>query len=83
MLTVTAETKAQRFAPSGPEHPLHHIERGILKFCGYEVLPSFVIADVYAQTDAQRRHKLVELRRHVRSHFTAAINRNRPQAAPR
>lgn len=69
MLTVTAETKAERFLAQGPDNPLHHIERGMLKFCGYTVRPAFVVADVYAIGEDGRKAKLAELREHVRTHF--------------
>ena len=69
MLTVTAETKAERFLAQGADHPLHHIERGMLNFCGYSVRPAFVVADVYAIGAEGRRAKLAELREHVRTHF--------------
>ena len=72
MLTVTAETKSERFAATGAEHPLHHIERGILKFCGFDILPAFVVADVYDLTDAQRRQKLTELAHHVGKYFNCS-----------
>src|SRR5947208_11348082 len=39
MLCTTAETKAERFTSTDGSNPLHHIERGILKFCGFEVAP--------------------------------------------
>jgi NAD(P)H dehydrogenase (quinone) len=70
MLTVTAETKSQRFAAAGAEHPLHHIERGILKFCGFDILPAFVVADVYLLDDETRRQRLADLADHVRSNFS-------------
>jgi NAD(P)H dehydrogenase (quinone) len=69
MLTVTAETKAERFLAQGGDNPLHHIERGILKFCGFEVLPAFVVADVYDLGRDGRQARLAELRDHVRRHF--------------
>ena len=72
MVTVTAETKSDRFMATGAEHPLHHVERGILKFCGYHVLPAFVIADVYALDEAERRQQLAALSQHVRFHFAMA-----------
>lgn len=59
MLCVTAETKAERFEPSDGTNPLHHIERGILKFCGFAVAPSFVAADIYDLT-ADQRERLLE-----------------------
>ena len=58
MLCTTAETKSERFVPADGRNPLHHIERGILKFCGFSVAPSFVAADIYDLTDADR-HKLL------------------------
>lgn len=70
MLTVTAETKAERFLAAGAENPLHHIERGILGFCGLKVLPAFVVADVYALTQAGREGRLAALGDHVRRHFS-------------
>ena len=73
MVTVTAETKSDRFIATGAEHPLHHIERGILKFCGYDVLPAFVVADVYALDEAERRQQLAALSQHVRGHFATAV----------
>jgi NAD(P)H dehydrogenase (quinone) len=72
MVAVTAETKAERFADPGPGHPLHHIERGMLKFCGFEIMPGFVVADVYALSEAERRRKLADLGQHVRTWFGAA-----------
>lgn len=73
MLTVTAETAAERFSAVGGEHPLHHIERGMLKFCGYEVMPAFVVADVYRLTFDQRSKWLDALADHVRRHFGPAV----------
>ncbi|MFL6759167.1 NAD(P)H-dependent oxidoreductase [Sphingomonas sp.] len=58
MLCATAETKAERFAAIDGNNPLHHIERGILKFCGFEVARSFVAANIYSASDADR-HKLL------------------------
>ena len=65
MLCVTAETKADRFASSDGTNPLHHIERGILKFCGFEVAPSFVAADIYNLTDSQRETLLADFEQWV------------------
>ncbi len=69
MLAVVAETKSEKFRAEGAEHPLHHIERGILKFCGFDVLPAFVAADIYALGEEERRERLRDLRAHVRRAF--------------
>ena len=65
MLTVTAETAAEASAVGG-EHPLH-IKHG-LKFCGYEVLPAFVVAD-YGLTFNQLNELRPALADHVHRHF--------------
>lgn len=65
MLCTTAETKAERFAASDERNPLHHIERGILKYCGFEVAPSFVAADIYSVSDEHREKLLTEFERWV------------------
>ena len=65
MLCATAETKSERFLPKDGNNPLHHIERGILKFCGFEVAPSFVAADIYDLSDSDRHDLLVEFERWV------------------
>lgn len=70
MLCATAETKSERFAPTDGNNPLHHIERGILKFCGFEVAPSFVAANIYEVADSDRRTMLGELEEWVALHFT-------------
>ena len=70
MLCATAETKSERFAPTDGNNPLHHIERGILKFCGFEVAPSFVAANIYEVADSDRRTMLGELEEWVARHFT-------------
>lgn len=75
MLAVTAETAAKRFQAVGHEHPLHHIERGMLKFCGFEVLPAFVIADIYRLRPNERAERLDALARHVRLCFAASGKR--------
>lgn len=71
MICTTAETKAERFAPTDGNNPLHHIERGILKFCGFEVAPSFVAPDIYSATDAQRRDLLSMFETWVIDHLIA------------
>src|SRR4051812_361955 len=58
MVCATAETKSDRFEPTDGNNPLHHIERGILKFCGFNVAPSFVAADIYDLSDDDRRRRL-------------------------
>lgn len=69
MLAVTAETKRERFAVQDAGHPLHHIERGILKFSGFTVLPSFVAADIHAISETERRQLLVRLQAHIAECF--------------
>ena len=69
MLCTTAETKAERFEPTDGRNPLHHIERGILKFCGFDVAPSFVAADIYDATDADRRKLLADFEASVARHL--------------
>jgi NAD(P)H dehydrogenase (quinone) len=58
MVCTTAETKAKRFLAKDGRNPLNHIERGILKFCGLTVAPSFVVSDIYDLSDGDR-HKLL------------------------
>jgi NAD(P)H dehydrogenase (quinone) len=72
MICATAETKAARFEPKDGRNPLHHIERGILKFCGFTVAPSFVVSDIYALSDAERGNLLMEFEHHVASGFAGA-----------
>jgi NAD(P)H dehydrogenase (quinone) len=74
MITVTAETKGERFRSEGEAHPLHHIERGMLKFSGYTILPSFVVSDVYSIGAEERRERLKQLQDHVRIHFGQAAS---------
>ena len=81
LLLVTAETKGERFAIEGGAHPLHHIERGMLRFCGFEVLPAFVIADVWKLTQAQRSQRLSDLPLHLRRAF--ADSRSETKGPPR
>jgi NAD(P)H dehydrogenase (quinone) len=69
MLCVTAETKAERFIPTDGTNPLHHIERGILKFCGFEVAPSFVAADIYDLSADQRGTLLDDFEDWVGTHL--------------
>jgi len=70
MLCATAETKSERFAPTDGNNPLHHIERGILKFCGFEVAPSFVAANIYDVADADRKKMLLDFEQWVARHLT-------------
>jgi Putative NADPH-quinone reductase (modulator of drug activity B) len=70
MLCTTAETKSERFAPEDGRNPLHHIERGILKFCGFEVAPSFVAADIYDRSEADREKLLADFADFVARHFS-------------
>lgn len=65
MICTTAETKSERFEPRDGNNPLHHIERGILKFCGFEVVPSFVAADIYLLSDVERKQLLGSVEEHV------------------
>jgi NAD(P)H dehydrogenase (quinone) len=69
MLLVSAETKSERFASGAPNHPLEHIERGMLKFSGFQVLPAFVAADIHDLAPAERSTTLQNLSQHVRLHF--------------
>lgn len=72
MLCATAETKSERFAPTDGNNPLHHIERGILKFCGFEVAPSFVVANIYDVADADRKKMLVDFEQWIARHLTGS-----------
>ncbi len=76
MLCVTAETKSERFVSKDGNNPLHHIERGILKFCGFEVASSFVAADIYSLPDERRTSLLAEFEDWVESNFAAAEVQN-------
>lgn len=67
MLSVTAETKAARFTEAS--NPLEHIERGMLKFCGFEVLPSFVLAEVHSHPDRGIAVRIGDYERHLRTHM--------------
>jgi len=78
MICATAETKADRFTPTDGRNPLHHIERGILKFCGFEIAPSFVAAEIYELSDADRDRLLDDFEHWVGHHFCAE-----QQTAPR
>ena len=69
MVCVTAETKGEKFASPPDAHPLQHIERGMLKFCGFRVLPAFVVSDVWSLARGAREAKLRELSAHLRSTF--------------
>lgn len=71
MLCTTAETKSERFLPKDGNNPLHHIERGILKFCGFDVAPSFVAADIYTLTDEERGKLLEGFERWVWDHLAS------------
>lgn len=46
MICMTAETRAARFSVDDGESLLGSIERGILSYCGLEVLPRFVVPEV-------------------------------------
>ena len=72
MLCVTAETKAERFVPTDGNNPLHHIERGIVKFCGFEVAPSFVAADIYSLSADERETLLAGFEDWVARHLARA-----------
>jgi NAD(P)H dehydrogenase (quinone) len=72
MLCTTAETKSERFQPTDGNNPLHHIERGILKFCGFTIAPSFVAADVYALSDAERGRLLADFADWIALHLASA-----------
>ena len=76
LLLVTAETKAERFAATGPAHPLYHIEHGMLRFCGFEVLSPFIAADVWRATPAQRQANVAQVAAHV---HTLLGKRNAPR----
>jgi NAD(P)H dehydrogenase (quinone) len=69
MLCSTAETKPERFLQKDGNNPLHHIERGILKFCGFEVAPSFVAADIYAVSNDHRAKLLTDFESWVERHL--------------
>jgi len=71
MLCATAETKSDRFLPTDGNNPLHHIERGILKFCGFRVAPSFVAADIYDVSDAGRSKLLDDFQDWIARHLAA------------
>jgi NAD(P)H dehydrogenase (quinone) len=71
MLCATAETKSDRFLPSDGNNPLHHIERGILRFCGFQVAPSFVAADIYNVSDADRSKLLDGFQDWIARHLAA------------
>jgi len=73
MVCVTAETSAEKFAVPADAHPLQHIERGILKFCGFRVLPAFVIAGVWNISHSERTAKLDELAAHIKRHFASEV----------
>jgi NAD(P)H dehydrogenase (quinone) len=81
MLCVTAETRADRFASADGANPLHHIERGILKFCGFEVAPSFVAADIYNLTDGQREALLADFEQWVGDHLAGSTAAAGPRRA--
>src|SRR3954471_15830564 len=72
MVCATAETKADRFTPTDGRNPLHHIERGILKFCGFEVAPSFVAAEIHDLSDADRQRLLADFENWVAAHLAGA-----------
>lgn len=69
MLCVSAEADGEKFAVAPEAHPLRHIEQGILKFCGFRVLPSFIAAEVWSITPAERAAKLRALEAHIEQHF--------------
>jgi NAD(P)H dehydrogenase (quinone) len=71
MVCVTAETKSEKFSSPPDTHPLQHIERGMLKFCGFRILPAFVVSDVWSIGQAERERKLNELGLHLAEHFPA------------
>ncbi|WP_051531256.1 NAD(P)H-dependent oxidoreductase [Sphingomonas sp. URHD0057] len=71
MLCATAETKSERFAPTDGNNPLHHIERGILKFCGFKVAPSFVAAEIYDLSDDDRRQRLSDFETWIALHLAS------------
>jgi NAD(P)H dehydrogenase (quinone) len=75
MLCTTAETKSERFDPTDGRNPLHHIERGILKFCGFEVAPSFVAAQIYDLSDADRRQLLADFEDWVAIHLALPVEK--------
>ena len=64
-------------------NPLHHIERGILKFCGFEVAPSFVAADIYNLTDSQREALLADFEQWVGDHLAESAAAAGPRRANR
>ena len=72
MVCATAETKADRFTPTDGSNPLHHIERGILKFCGFNVAPSFVAAEIYDLSDTDRQRLLDDFEQWVALHLAGA-----------
>jgi NAD(P)H dehydrogenase (quinone) len=72
MVCATAETKADRFTPTDGRNPLHHIERGILKFCGFDVAPSFVAAEIYDLSEQDRQRLLADFENWVAAHLAGA-----------
>jgi NAD(P)H dehydrogenase (quinone) len=72
MVCATAETKSDRFEPTDGNNPLHHIERGILKFCGFHVAPSFVAADIYDLSDEDRRRRLSDFEAWLTKHLASS-----------
>lgn len=73
MVCATAETKADRFTSTDGRNPLHHIERGMLKFCGFTVAPSFVAAEIYDLSYADRQQRLDDFEDWVALYFTSGL----------
>ena len=62
MLVVTAETESKNFMINrkSKEYPLYHLEHGVLEFIGLEVLPAFVVTDIYRMNLEQCGRKLAD-----------------------
>ena len=69
MLALTAETKSSRFTSDADYPILESIERGVLKYCGLNVMPRFVAAEILSMTDEERREILSAFALHLDRHL--------------
>ena len=71
MLCLTAETKARRFAADAGYPILEHVEGGMLRYCGLNVLPRFVAPEILSVSAGQREQVLTDFAAHLQLHLSA------------
>jgi NAD(P)H dehydrogenase (quinone) len=71
MLSVTAETRAERLAGATGQALFERIEEGIFAFCGLGILPRFVVPELGSAALVAREERLRGFAAHLEAVFAA------------